>query len=229
MNRLELKPARKRLGWTQEKTAARLGVSQSYLALLESGKRTPALKLARKAVRVLHLPPTALPLREHRSMRVDPQSLAQQLGTLGYPGLAYLRATRKRNPCEVLLTALAQDNLESRLTEALPWLLLHHSDMNQAWLVSQARRHNLSNRLGFVVALARGAAAKSGETGSTRYQALVRLEEQLRASRLDKEDTLCQFWLSRRERDWLRETRPQEAADWHVLTDWRPEHLQYAL
>ena len=229
MNRLELKPTRKQRGWTQAKTAAYLGVSQSYLALLEGGKRQPGPKLARKAVKMLKLRATALPLPERLSMRVDSQRLAQQLGSLGYLGFAYLRATKKRNPAEVLLTALAQENLESRLTEALPWLLLHYPDMDREWLVRQARMHNLSNRLGFVVTLAKGALARPGETRSTRYQALVFLEAKLREGRLDREDTLCQASLSQGERVWLRQTRPQEAADWHLLTDWKPEHLQYAL
>lgn len=185
-------------------------------------------KLARKAVRVLGLRPTALPVRENLPARVDPQKLAQQLSALGYPGFAYLRAAKKRNPSEVLLTALAQDNLEPRLVEALPWLLLHYSDMNRAWLVEHARLQNLSNRLGFVVTLALGVATRMGETHSARYQALYGLEEQLRESRLAKEDTLCQASLSQREREWIKETRPEDAVYWNLLTDWRPEHLQYA-
>ena len=67
-----------------------------------------------------------------------------------------------------------------------------------------------------------------GDTNSTRYRCLDHLETQLRESRLDKEDTLCQESLSDREREWLLETRPTDADYWHVLTDWRPEHLQYA-
>ncbi len=53
------------------------------------------------------------------------------------------------------------------------------------------------------------------------------LEARLRESRLDKEDTLCQASLSPKERAWLRKKHPAEAAYWHLLTDWRPEHLQY--
>ena len=156
------------------------------------------------------------------------QNLAQQLASLGYPGFAYLRASKKRNPSEVLITALAQDDLESRLTEGLPWLLLRYSNMCGQWLVDQARLRNLSNRLGFVVALAKGVSEKQGDTQSDCYQALLRLEQQLSESRLDKEDTLCQSSLSPMERTWLKETRPPEAEYWHLLTDWRPEHLQYA-
>lgn len=228
MNAQELKRARKQRGWTQAETAQRLGVSQPYLALLENGRRALGSALTRKAMKVLRLRPTLLPLRQQLTRGVDPQSLAQQLAGLGYPGFAYLRAAPKRNPAEVLLTALAQDNLESRLTEALPWLLLNYTDMDRQWLVEQARVRNLSNRLGFVTVLAKGVAAGAEGTASTRYQALDALETQLKESRLDKEDTLCQSSLSQTERDWLRETRPPDAAYWHLLTDWRPEHLQYA-
>src|SRR5204862_2965596 len=44
---------------------------------------------------------------------------------LGYPGFTHLRPRRwaLKNPAEVLLAALAQDDLEPRLVEALPWLL----------------------------------------------------------------------------------------------------------
>jgi transcriptional regulator with XRE-family HTH domain len=225
MNAQELKLSRKQRGWTQVKTAERLGVSQPYVALLEDGKRMVPPKLARKVVKALRLPPTLLPLPEGLP-KGRPQNLPQQLSVLGYPGFTYLRGAQKRNPAEVLVTALDQDDLEARVTEALPWLLLRYPEMDRDWLLQQARLHNLSNRLGFVVALAR---AVANVAGATRYAPLNELEARLKESRLDKEDTLCQSLLSQREREWLRETRPPEAAYWHLLTDWRPEHLQYVV
>jgi len=228
MTAKEFRLARKQYGWTQVKMAERLGLSQPYLALLENGKRQVGPKLLKKLAGVLKLRPTVLPLPDFLQTKVSPKSLAQQFAALGYPGFAYMRGAPRRNPAEVLLTALAQDNLESRLTEALPWVLLHYPEMNPDWLRDQARLRNLSNRLGFIVSLAKGAAGKMGDTNSTRYRCLDHLETQLRESRLDKEDTLCQESLSDREREWLLETRPTDADYWHVLTDWRPEHLQYA-
>ncbi|MGA3054837.1 MAG: helix-turn-helix transcriptional regulator [Candidatus Korobacteraceae bacterium] len=225
MNAQELKSARKQRGWTQVKTAERLGVSQPYVALLEDGKRMVGPRLARKVVKALRLPPTLLPLPE-KLAKGRSQNLPEQLSVLGYPGFAYLRGAQKRNPAEVLVTALAQDDLESRVTEALPWLLLRYPEMDRDWLLQQARLHNLSNRLGFVVGLAKAVANAAGTT-SMRHAQLNQLEARLQESRLDKEDTLCQSLLSQREREWLRETRPPEAAYWHLLTDWRPEHLQY--
>ena len=118
---LQLKTARKLRGWTQQEVAKRLGVSQPYLALLEKGKRELGSKLSQRAVRVLNLSPAVLPVHENRLSRVNPQQFARQLGALGYPGFSYMRGGHKRNPAELLLTALAQENLESRLVEALPW------------------------------------------------------------------------------------------------------------
>jgi transcriptional regulator with XRE-family HTH domain len=225
----EFKLARQELGLTQEAVAKRLGVSQTYVALLEKGKRRFPDSLARKAVRLLQMKPLALPFREYtRSFR--PQDLARQLAALGYPGFRSMRAGWKRNPVQVLLDCLQQENLEARLAEALPWLLTAYGDMgetNMAWLVEQARLRNLTNRLGFVVTLAKEVLLRKGETTSDRYKSLTALETKLSESRLAKEDTLCQT-LSAKEQQWLRETRPQSAEFWNLLTDWRPEHLQYA-
>ena len=226
----ELRSAREKHGWNQTDTARRLGVSQGYLALMEGGRRNVPAKLASKAVRVLDLSPTSLPVRSQPPLStVDADGLARQLASLGYPGFAYMRAGWKRNPAEVLVSALAQDSLESRLTEALPWVLLGYAEqLDRRWLVEQARLHRLSNRLGYGVHLAKRSLEARRHQESPRYRALDSLENELRASRFDVEDTLCQSSLSQAERDWLRETRPEEARYWHLLTDWRPEHLQYA-
>ena len=230
MTGYELKNARKDCKWTQVELAIRLGVSQTFVALLEAGKRPVPRSLSRKAVRLLNMSPSSLPVTSD-PFSVPGDRLAAQLGALGYPGFRYLRASRKRNPAEVLLSALAKDNLESRVTEGLPWLLLQYgamSTVNRKWLLEQARLTNLTNRLGFVVTLAKEVVAKKGDTASERYRSLTELEQGLRQSRLDREDTLCQASLSQNEREWLRQVRPPYAADWHLLTDWRPEHLQYA-
>ena len=57
-----LRAARKRLKLTQKQAAARLGVSQPYLSLLEKGERKLPPELAKKAFSALRLPATALPL-----------------------------------------------------------------------------------------------------------------------------------------------------------------------
>jgi len=228
MTAREFREARKRKRLTQEAVAGLLGVSQAYVALLERGKRAFPDTLARKAVVRLHMNPLALPVREQKASW-SAEHFAKQLASLGYPGFASMRSAWKRNPVQVLLNALAQDNLEARLTEALPWLLTNFAGLSnacRAWLVEQARVRNLTNRLGFVVTLAMQVLARKGEEESERYHSLALLEADLKESRLDKEDTLCQR-LSMTEKAWLRETRPEEAEFWHLLTDWRPEHLQY--
>jgi transcriptional regulator with XRE-family HTH domain len=223
-----LKLARKQHRWTQMQAASRLGVSQPYLALLEKGHRKLTATLTQKAVAVFRTSPAELPYGEPSSS-VDPQLLARQLSGLGYPGFAYLRAGKKENPAVMLLSALSQKDLEARLAEALPWVLLHYgADMDATWLVQQARLRNLTNKLGFVVDLARRAAELHGTTDSRHYVSLGQLWESLRQSRLDVEDTLCQSHVSQNEREWIRQARSADAEFWHLLTNWHPEHLQYA-
>jgi hypothetical protein len=153
--------------------------------------------------------------------------LTQQLSALGYPGFSYLPSYGRNNPAEVLLSLLAQENLEARLVEALPWLLLKYWDMDADWLVNQAKRLDLQNRLGFLTNLARRASPSARGYNPTPDHALAELEAHLERGRLALEDTLCQSSLSVAERTWLRENRSPEAAHWNLLTDWRPEHLRY--
>jgi len=222
-----LKATRKQRGLTQAETALRLRVSQPYLALLERGKRTLGTKLARRAARTLGLPATAVP-PSSQVQRTSAETLTRKLSGLGYPGFAYVRSGWKNNPAEVLLAALATPDLESRVTEALPWVLLKYPDLDTTWLVRQAKVLDLTNRLGFVVDLARQVAEKQDGTESVRYQRLTQLENELSRSKLQAETTLCQESLSESERSWLREHRPEEAQRWNVLTNWKPEHLQFA-
>jgi len=134
----------------------------------------------------------------------------------------------KKNPGEVLLGALAQDDLEARLVEALPWLLLRYWDMDLSWLVEQAKLCDLQNRLGFVVSLARCVSEATDRPNAHRNVVLAELEAALDRSRLAREDTLCRMPFTDRERQWLTENRPEEARRWNLLTDWRAENLQYA-
>jgi hypothetical protein len=136
---------------------------------------------------------------------------------------------RERNPAEVLLEALKQDGLESRVVEALPWLLLHYWDMDLAWLVRQARLNNLQNRLGFVASLAKQVSKRSAPVNENRDQALEELGNMLEESRLVREDTFVKRVNTDVEREWLRQNRSEEAKHWNLLTNWRPEHLQYVL
>jgi DNA-binding XRE family transcriptional regulator len=217
MNHEQLKTSRLNRGWTQQEAAVRLGVTQAYLSMLEEGQRNPSPDLARKLMRVYGLPPTVLPVSDVRK-NVTPDFLALELASLEYPGFAHLRrGTRKMNPTVFLLTALAQRNLEARVAEGLPWLVLHYPGLDFDWLVGEVRLRNLQNRLGFTVTLAKLAG---------RNDALQMYEQTLMDSKLAKEDSFCKE-LTEPERRWLREHSSNEAKQWNLLSDLRPEAVRY--
>jgi transcriptional regulator with XRE-family HTH domain len=225
----ELRAARLEKGWGQIDVAARLGVSQAYVNMLEKGKRRLTPELRRRFAMVYGLSPVVLPVSEtFKPVKADAQHLAESLARLGYPGFAYLRShVTRKNPGEVLLTALAQKSLEARVAEALPWLPLQYWQMDSAWLVEQARKLNLQNRLGFVVSLARQVSERNPQN-EHRTHALRELEAALGESRLANEDAFYRPPRTDGEREWLLQNRPEEAKHWNLLTDLRPKHLQYA-
>jgi transcriptional regulator with XRE-family HTH domain len=223
-----LRAVRVEKGWSQVEAAHRLGVSQPYLVMLERGQRRLTSELARRAVQVYGVPPTVVPPSQSAPLRspLDGAALARDLAGLGYPALAYLRPRhwKPKNPGEVLLAALAQDDLEPRLVEALPWLGLRYA-LDWTWVVREAKVHDLQNRLGFVVSLARGLAHRTGDQG--KVESLADLERTLERSRLAREDTLCRASMPEAERRWLTEHRPAEARRWNLLTDWTAEVVRY--
>lgn len=225
----DLRGARLAKGWSQVEAARRLGVSQPYLAMLERGQRPLGTKLVVRAAKVYDLAPTALP-RSQRAVlpRSTAESVARDLAGLGYPRFAYKRSRhwRPKNPGEVLLTALAQDDLESRLFEGLPWLVLQYWTLDWKWVVNEAKVRDLQNRLGFVVCLARRLAERARDASKVR--ALTNLEAELHRSRLAREDTLCRASMPEAERRWLVEHCPEDATRWNILTDWTAEALRYA-
>ncbi|MFB3923385.1 MAG: helix-turn-helix domain-containing protein [Terriglobia bacterium] len=229
---MQLRLVRRARGWSQKQAAARLGLSQSYFSMLESGKRRLTPRLARRLRVVFSLPPTFVPLPDgHPTAQVTEAArpLAEELAALGYPGFAYLSHKRPvRNPAEVLLAALRQDELEARVLEALPWLLVKHWDMDRHWLVQNAKLCDLQNRLGFVGSLARRVSERTHPPNNSRLRALAELEAVLLHSRLAREDVLGKRSLTARERQWLRRHRPATARRWNLLTDLRVEHLPYA-
>jgi transcriptional regulator with XRE-family HTH domain len=142
----DLRSGREKKGWTQNQAAPKLGVSQPYLSLLEKGLRPVPRSLARKAVNVYDLPPTTLPVETswHSVQARRDDALASDLASLGYPGLSHLKARRKRNPAEVVLSA--NENLDTRLAEALPWVLMEHADLEWQWLVRVAKVNDLQKQ-----------------------------------------------------------------------------------
>ena len=229
MTSRDLRTARLGKGLSQVDAAARLGVSQPYLAMLERGQRRLTPKLAVRTAKLYGLSPTVVPRsRSDLPARVEAATLARDTAGLGYPGFAHLRSPNwtPKNPGEVLLTALAQHDLEPRLVEALPWLVLRYSNLGWSWVVREAKVRDLQNRLGFVVALARQLAMRVGDKEKAR--ALRDLEAQLERSRLVREDTFCRASLPEAERYWLLEHRPDAAKHWNLLTDWTADALRYA-
>src|SRR5918911_5147441 len=112
----QLQEGRRRKRWNQEQAALRLGVSQPYLSLLERGARRVPEKLAHKAASVYRLSAVVLPVKKdlHSIVSANEDKLASELASLGYPGLSYLKSRRRKNPAEVLLTALSASDLDSR-------------------------------------------------------------------------------------------------------------------
>ena len=115
-------------------------------------------------------------------------ALANDLAALGYPGFGHLRVKRKKNPVEVLLSALGVKTRESRVVEALPWILLQYPDLDWNSLVSAASARDLQNKLGFVTSVARRVAETRGE--HDKAELLRKQERVLEKSRLSFEDTL---------------------------------------
>jgi transcriptional regulator with XRE-family HTH domain len=210
----QLKAVRKRLELTQVQAAHRWKVSQSYLSLMEHGRRRVPDRLARLLARSEPNLATALPLESPVRRAED---LPKLLGTLGYPGFAYLGDPRAvANPAAVVLAALKPRDVPARVTEALPWVLVTFADLDWRWLVNEAKLANLQNRLGYLVELATQVALAKG--GS--------MTGKLEDARLAKEDTLGRE-LTDVEREHLRQHRPDAAAHWNLLTTLRAEDLRY--
>jgi transcriptional regulator with XRE-family HTH domain len=226
MTHEQLKAGRVRAGLTQIEAAGRLGISQPYLSQLEKGERPVPPELARLTVAVYRLPATALPIPETAAGdAMDPGLLARQLAGLGYPGFAHLRS-RKANPAAVILTALLQKDLETRLAEALPWVLLTYPDMDWSWLINQVKLADAQNRLGFLVAVAKNLAANRPQFQSAVEQ-LGAVEQLLERARLVREDTLCRDSMPSAERRWLETNRSSLARHWNLLTGLAPDQLSY--
>lgn len=183
---------RQKQGLTQADAAALLGVSQTYVSLVEKGARplTPELRMR------LELP---LP-----APSVDDR-LRAGLSALGYPGFAHLPAARPApRPGAVLLEALAQKDVDARVAEALPWLVRQYAGkLNFPLLVNQAKLRNVQNRLGFLLQY-------TGAGGDS--------VQELEAARLLMESTFCWDSMPKPTRDFVRQRRSKLAEYWNILT-----------
>lgn len=213
---------------TQIAAAERLGVSQPYLSQLEQGLREAGTDLVQRAARLYRLSPTVLPVRSAldfpKPLPDDPQ---REIASLGYPGFEHIRARTLRNPAEVVLRVVGQPDLDTRLVEALPWVLATYCDLDWPWLRDQIKIGNLQNRLGYLICLAEETAC----TLTDRRNAVPVLRDwrrDLDQARLVREDTLCRESMPEPERVWVRSHRPEVAAYWYLLTTLTAEQLPYA-
>jgi transcriptional regulator with XRE-family HTH domain len=221
MTGADVRAGRERRGWQQDELAERLGVSQGYVSLLESGQRPVSKRLTAKLVSLLSLSPSALPMPAPKPL--PNQQVARALGRLGYPGFAYLRSGTNVNPMEVLLGALLADDVDARVVEGLPWLLLRYPDVDWDALVRYAKQHDAQNRLGFLVALANRLAVASGDAATA--ELLDRRERELQRSLLQHDDTFSRTSLTQVERRWLAANRSPEARRWNVLATLNADRL----
>src|SRR2546425_913238 len=230
MNGEVLKAAREKAEWTQAKLAMRLGVTQAYVSLMESGKRGVPPHLAHRLTHLLDLSPTMLPVMTTSMSKERPTNewFEAQLARLSYPGFAYRkRPGAMRNPAEVLLAGLAFDGLEPRLVEALPWLLLRYEGLDLERLFGGAEGKKLQNRLGFTVAPARPGGGSQQEI-LKRLPELRHFERALEPSRLAREEAFGSGHAHERLREWLKRERSEAARHWNLLTDLKAEQLPYA-
>jgi hypothetical protein len=95
--------------------------------------------------------------------------------------------------------------------------------LNWEWAVREAKVNNVTNRLGFVVALARELAERKHD--STAAETLRRVESQLEPAVLRKKETLCHEHMTKVERRWLEDRSSSEACKWNVLSDLSMEQL----
>jgi len=115
---------------------------------------------------------------------------------------------------DVMLGALLADDVDARVVEGLPWLLLRYPDVDWERLVAHAKRHDAQNRLGFLIALAGRLAETRGEAAAA--ELLQRREQALQRSLLQHNDAFSRTAPTEAERRWLATNRSPEARRWNL-------------
>jgi hypothetical protein len=126
------------------------------------------------------------------------------------------------NPAEFLFRTLLAKNLDARLVEALPWVVLTYPNLDWDWLVRESKANDVQNRLGFVVTVARNLAELHGDVQHATK--LSTWEKVLENSRLQREDAFND--VTDAERRWLKTNRSPEAAHWNLLSNLSASVLQ---
>ena len=225
-----LKAGREEANLTQQEAASMLGLTQAYLSMLERGHRPVTMELAAQAIKVFHLPPTALPLEADLHSALDESAFkaasARRTGiTLASPTCA---ESPHYIPARLLFLALRPGLriLTEEVVEAPPGspICIRGNGLGVAHPQCHAF-NDRQNRLGFVVDLAEEYAEKTGD--ESRKKSLDQKKAALERSRLAREDTLSNESMTQAERKWLRQNRPSKARHWNLLTDLDVRHLAY--
>ena len=115
---------------------------------------------------------------------MNQRDYAADLGALGYPGFSYVKGLTTADPGELLLSALNEPDLDSRIVEGLPWVVWSYVEIDWSWLVEKARLTHRQNRLGFLVSVATELAQRTNK--NERVPKLQRQLEILEMCRLSE-------------------------------------------
>jgi hypothetical protein len=147
----------------------------------------------------------------------------QELANLGYPGYAHHKdGDSQYSPTQFLLLALAENDLDRRVAEGLPWVVLANYKLDWKSVYEQAQLKGIQNRLGFTLLLARDRAVLLQKAEIAAHLSSV-LECTVPS---DKEDTFAND-MTKAERRWLRVHRSKQAAAWNLLSDYSAEDLEH--
>jgi transcriptional regulator with XRE-family HTH domain len=222
----ELKNARKASAWTQAQAAARLGVTQAYLSMVERGERAVSSELASKAVEVFEVPATSLPLTEYRPGAHDAGFFPVDAGK---PGLSGIRLSAQFGPIESGGSAdggvgLGRSGLTGHRGAGMAATGLPASELG---LADRECKVAGSTEPAWDLWLSWRGRPQRREGHSQLEEELAVRVAKLEPSRLVKEDTLCRESMTRAERAWLRDHRPKSAEHWNLLTDLTVEQLDH--
>jgi transcriptional regulator with XRE-family HTH domain len=210
-----------RAGLTQVEAAEALGISQTYLSMIEKGARPLTAKLQQRLKNLS---------RESAWNRqtVKDRELQLELADLGYPLFAHLKQSPHHvDPAMFLVRALRQPDLDARVTAGLPWVSAHYQAcVDWDWMVRQAKLDNLQNRLGFLLDLSVAVATITPRTERA-LNLMTKARSDLDKARLLIESTFCWDSMPDATRVWIRANRTPEAKHWNVVTRLRSEDLAY--
>lgn len=171
-----------------------------------------------------HASPAGSPAQESRTHESRTGRPPAHESAARGPGKSDFGAHLPRNPAALIVAILSRRQVAPSVMAAVPWVLVTHADLDMPWLVDQARRRNLQNRLGFLTDLALEVArARDARDIVSRLEVL---RADLETSRLANVDTLARE-LTPAERQFFEEHRGAAARHWNLLTGLTVVQLPY--